>query len=328
VLGAGGPGGAGGLLGHQGVVGAAGGQPSVALSYTPTNEYTTVGISVGGGPITTTEIDTGSSGLVIPITEVNADNIGQPTGATGMTEYGGWGKFYYTEYKTSVNFGNGLVTAPTDIGVITKVSELINGAWTDIPQSEWSDPKYAVNATMGVCWGYNSGNLASPVHALPGSLDQGLLLNEPAGQLVLGTNPITPVTSVSGWYTTTLDVQVSYNGVASGVQQIVDNVTIDSGGVGGNVPDDVLPTSLSTYHDGDYLPTGTTVSVYTSDGQTMLYTTTITSADYSTDSGPDVTTKSVGLNTGIFPFLQGPIYFSYTPADEGTTTFDYAPAVG
>ncbi|MDR3663864.1 MAG: PecA family PE domain-processing aspartic protease, partial [Mycobacterium sp.] len=324
VLGSGGSGGIGGLFGHDGATGATGGEPSVALSYSTQNEYTTIGISVGGGPITPTEIDTGSSGLEIPITEVNADNIGQPTGVTGMTEFGSWGKFYYTEYKTSVNFGNGLITAPTDIGVITRVSELINGTWTDIPQSEWSDPTYAVDANMGVCWGADSGGLTSPVHALPGSLDQGLLLNEPAGQLIFGTNPLTPVTTVSGWYATTLDVQVSYNGSQSGVQQIADNVTIDSGGTGGNVPDDVLPTSLSSYHDGDYLPTGTTISVYASDGQTVLYTTTISSAVYNTDSGPYIAAKSVGFNTGIFPFLQGPIYFSYTPADQGTTTFDYS----
>lgn len=326
VLASGGPGGASGLRGQPGAMGAAGGPPSVALSYSATNEYTTIGISVGGGPITPTEIDTGSSGLEIPITQVNADNIGQPTGVTGMTQFGSWGKFYYTEYKTSVDFGNGLVTAPTDIGVITKVSELINGTWTDIPQSEWSDPKYAVDANMGVCWGTDSGGLASPVHALPGSLDQGLLLDEPVGQLVFGANPLTPVTTVSGWYSTTLDVQTSYNGVQSGVQQIVDNVTIDSGGLGGNIPDDVLATSLSNYHVGDYLPAGTTVSVYTADGQTELYAMTVSSADYTAGSGPSVSTKSDGFNTGIFPFLQGPIYFSYTPANQGTTTFDYAPA--
>lgn len=326
VLASGGSGGASGLMGQPGATGAAGGPPSIALTYSATNEYTTVGISVGGGPITPTEIDTGSSGLEIPITQVNADNIGQPTGVTGMTEFGSWGKFYYTEYKTSVDFGNGLVTAPTDIGVITRVSELINGTWTDIPQSEWSDPKYAVDANMGVCWGTDSGGLASPVHALPGSLDQGLLLNEPAGQLVFGANPLPPVSTVSGWYSTTLDIQTSYKDVQSGVQQIVDNVTIDSGGLGGNIPDDVLAASLSNYHVGDYLPAGTTVSVYTADGQTELYTMTVSPADYTAGSGPSVSTKSDGFNTGIFPFLQGPIYFSYTPANQGTTTFDYPPA--
>ncbi|KDF02028.1 hypothetical protein Y900_024640 [Mycolicibacterium aromaticivorans JS19b1 = JCM 16368] len=326
VLGAGGLGGSAGLFGHEGASGAAGGAPTVALTYTSSNNYTTVGLSIGGGPVTQVEVDTGSSPLIIPITQVNADNIGQPTGKTGMIEYGDWGKFYYSVYNTSVDFGNGMVTAPTDIGVVTTVEESTDGGitWKDIPQSEWSDPKYAISADMGVCWGSSDG-LSSVVHALPTGLNQGLLINEPSGELTFGANPLTPVTSATGWYDTTLAVQISYAGTSSAIQQIVSNVTIDSGGLGGNIPRDVLPSSLSGYDVGDDLPVGTTVSVYTSDGQTLLYTMTITAADYSAGNVPDVSTKSYGMNTGSFPFLQGPIYFEYTPADVGTTTFDYAP---
>ncbi|MCV7179316.1 PecA family PE domain-processing aspartic protease [Mycolicibacterium sphagni] len=327
VLGAGGTGGFGGLLGHQGAAGAAGGPPTVALTYTTTNQYTTVGLSIGGGPVTQVEVDTGSSPLIIPITDVNADNIGQPTGKTGMIQYGDWGRFYYSVYDTSVNFGDGIITEPTDIGVVTSVSESTdNGAtWHDIPQSEWSDPKYAVSADMGVCWGTSDG-VGSVVHALPTGLNQGLLINEPAGQLTFGANPLTPVTSANGWYDATLDVQVSYKGTSTPIQQIVNNVTIDSGGLGGNVPIDVLPSTLSDLKVDDYLPVGTTVSVYTSDGLTLLYTTTITQDDYDDGPSASVSSKDYGFNSGITPFLQGPIYFSYDPADVGTTTFDYAPS--
>jgi hypothetical protein len=324
VLGAGGAGGRGGLFGHDGAAGAAGGPPTVALSYTSSNNYTTVGLSIGGGPVTQVEVDTGSSPLIIPITQVNADNIGQPTGKTGMIEYGDWGKFYYSVYNTSVDFGNGIITAPTDIGVVTKVEEKIDGAWTEIPQSEWSDPQYAISADMGVCWGYSDG-LASVVHALPTGLNQGLLINEPSGELTFGANPLPPVTSAPGWYDTTLAVQISYGGTSTPIQQIVNNVTIDSGGLGGNIPIDVLPSTLSDKKVGDDLPVGTTIAVYTSDGLTLLYSMTVTQADHQAGNVPDVSTNNDGMNTGIFPFLQGPIYFSYTP-EEGTTTFDYPPA--
>jgi hypothetical protein len=325
VLATGGPGGHNGLWGQAGSAGAAGGPPTAGLTYSSQNNYSTVNVSIGGGPMVPIEVDTGSSGLLIPITQVNAENLGTPTGATGMTEYGGWGRFYYSEYSTSVNFGNGLVTAPTNIGVYTKVEELINGNWTVIPQSEWSNPKYAsaLSADMGVCWGANSGGLTSPVTALPGELGQGLLINEPAGQLVFGANPLTPVTSVPGWYNTTLSVQVGYAGTQAAIQPITDNSIIDSGGLGGYVPHSALPSTLSTYAVDDDLPVGTTVSVYTSDGLTQLYTTTVTSAQYNLGNGPSVSSDSGGFSTGILPFLQGPIYFSYTPANFGTAIFDF-----
>jgi hypothetical protein len=55
-----------------------------------------------------------------------------------------------------------------------------------------------------------------------------------------------------------------------------------------------------------------------------VYTTTITQADYDM-GGPSVASDSDGMNTGIFPFLQGPIYFAYEPNNtSGTATFDYA----
>ena len=215
--------------------------------------------------------------------------------------------------------------------MITKVTELENGTWTNIPQSEWSNPAYAVDANMGVGTGEaNDPGLASPLQALPGSLGQGFLMNEPASQLQFGPNPLTPVTSVSGgWYSTTLDVQIGYQGTESAIQPVVydgsGNAIIDSGGLGGYVPHELLPSTLSSYTNGYDLPVGTTISFYNSDGQTLLYTETVTPAIYNAGNGPSVSTLSDGASTGFSAFLQGPIYFSYSPADLGTATWDYAP---
>jgi hypothetical protein len=323
LFGSGGVGGVGGLLsGAHGAAGAVGATPTnvaETLSYTSVGNYTTVNISVGGSPVFPAEIDTGSSGLLVLSTEVSTQTLGTPVGV-GSTEYGGQ-TFYYTKYETPVSFGNGLSTAPTTtIGVVTEVTE--NGSSTPIPTSEWT-PANGINSVMGVCWGSDAGGLSSPIHDLPGGLSQGFLVNEPANQLAFGSNPLTPVSSVSNWYAATLDVQVSYEG-QSQTQLITDNVIIDSGGLGGYVPNGVLPSTLSSLSAGDYLPNGTIISYYTSNGQTLLFTTTVEQSDWAAGNGPSVSTASEGASTGLAPFFQGPMYFSYTPAT-GTLSFDYSP---
>ncbi|ORW66183.1 hypothetical protein AWC23_23315, partial [Mycobacterium saskatchewanense] len=334
ILGSGGFGGKAGLVGAAGLTGANGGSASVALTYTTENDFSTVQISVGGGPPITTEVDTGSGGLVIPVTQLSPEvlqNLGPATG-TGEVDYGGWGKFYYTEYKTPVNFGNGISTAPTTIGVFTRVEEIDgNGNWVNIPQSDWSNPKYAISADMGVGIGAaDDQGLISPLRDLPGGLGQGFLMNEPAGQLQFGPNPLPAVTSVDGgWYSTTLDVQISYDGAQSAIQPITyegsGNAIIDSGGLGGDLPKNfVLPSTLSGYSEGDNLPLGTMISVFTPDG-TELYTTTVTTA--TGGNATNIGSIADGFSTGFYPFLQGPIYFSYSPAGLGTAIWDYPPSV-
>ena len=324
VLGSGGSGGRRGLLGSAGATGSEGGPPAVGLSYTPTNNYSTVSVTIGNSTLSI-EVDTGASGLVVPATQVNVDELGEP-GEKGVMAYGNWAQFHYTTYTTSVAYGNGLTTAPTKIGVITEVYESTDNGktWVEIPQSEWSDPQYGVSADMGVGSGAAYG-LASPVSALPGVLGQGLLMDVPANQLTFGPNTGTAVTSIPGWWYTTLGVQVGYAGVQTGILQLDDDVTVDSGGLGGGVPHVALPSNLSYLKLGDNLPAGTTISYYTSDGQTLLFTTTVTEADIAAGNAPTVWAEDLGANTGIAPFLQGPLYFSYSPTEGGTAEWNYAP---
>jgi hypothetical protein len=277
------------------------------------------------------EVDTGSPGLIVPITEVNVENLG-PALADGYFEYGDptWGYFYYTVYKTPLDFGNGIVTEPANIGVVYRVSEVdADGKFVDIPRSEWSDPKYLISANMGVSYDVNGpagpDSLSSPVVALPGDLGQGLLIDQPSRQITFGSNPTKGYASFADWWFTTLAVQVGYNGSESDIETIDNNVIVDSGGGGGDIPLSALPASLSGLNVGDPLPVGTTVTVYTPDGQTVVYTTTITQADIDM-GGPYVSADADGMSTGLFPFLQGPIYFGYYAQNTGgTVTFDYAP---
>jgi len=242
---------------------------------------------------------------------------------------GNWGRFTYTGYFAALDFGDGMVTSGTTIGVITQVEEFSGGEWTVIPPSEWSEQPYAdaINPTMGVN-PYTGAVIASPVPTLPGQLGQGLLFNEPGQTLTFGANPLSPVTAVDGWFYTDLQIEVDYDGVATGIGPVTG--TIDSGGLGGGVTTGMLPSSLSDLKVGDTLPEGTQISVYSSDGQTLIYRTVVTSG--ADGPVPTVWQDDLGFNTGVIPFLQGPIHFSYLPVgdgfgpDSGTATFDYAPS--
>ncbi len=313
VSAAGGSGGVAGLIGVHGVSGQAGGTATIGLTYDSQLDYMTVDVCVGGTPLTV-EIDTGSAGLVVPMTMIDASTLGPPTG-TGTIQYGDWGLFTYTVYAPSLDFGNGMTTASTPIGVITQVQEKSGDQWINVPPSEWSEQPYAdaINPTMGVN-PYTVGPINSPVPTLPASLGQGLLFDEPAGQLTFGENTLTSGTSVAGWFYTTLAVSIQYGEDTTPVTAVT--ATIDSGGIGGGVTANMLPPNLDL-NVYEHLPVGTTISVYTSDGQTLLYTTTVTEGEV---NGPELWPNNLSFNTGIIPFLQGPIYFTYLPAGDGVGT--------
>ncbi|GFG63154.1 hypothetical protein MKUB_06440 [Mycobacterium kubicae] len=294
----GGAGGPGGLLG--GIAGATGapGLATVPLSFDGTRLL--VNLSVGGGPTSAVIVDTGSRGLILPPQAVDFATLGPVTG-TGNVTFGQFGNFlteYYNTYTSTVNFGNGVVTAPTTVAVVTSVVQ--NGIFT-YPASQ-------APAILGI--GANAyGPLGtSPVTALPGAFGQGVLLNAPGHVMQFGPNPLPAYASVTGSPVTTLNIQIN-----NGPLQQTSGAFIDSGGLFGSIPDILNPPNV-----GGYLPAGTTVSVYTPSG-TLLYTTTVGAQQTS------VVPYWLGgvFNSGITPFLEGPIYLSYSPTGSGTTIFDF-----
>jgi hypothetical protein len=293
----GGVGGPGSLLGAPGATGAPG-LATIPLQLQGQDLY--VNISVGGGPSVPVILDTGSKGLILPPQDVNIASLGTATGH-GSTTYGGFGNYlteYYDTYTTTVNFGNGIVTAPTTVAVVTSITQ----------NFIFSYPASQAPAILGVgANGYGPTN-SSPVTALPGAFGQGLLINEPAGTVNFGPNPLPSYASVTGAPITTLDIRIN-----NGALQQTTGAYIDSGGLGGSVPDNLGPPN-----SGGYLPAGTTVSAYTPDGTTLLYTTTVGAQQTS------VVSSFLGgfFNTGIAPFLQHPVYLSYSPTGFGTMTFD------
>ena len=369
--GAGGAGGAGAVGGVGGLGGWLSGNNGAAGTGTPVNATVPlrqvssagtnsgsidemVNISVNGGRSVPVIVDTGSSGLVIPITDIGLQHLGMPTGFTHVT-YGepGSGNFitdYCLKFNTTVNFGNGIATTPinVDVPIFTERSISLSLAHpieiplpgglspieiTKLPTFEWVFPDlppfthFGESGTGILGIGPNAlGPNTSPVTAsLPGQLNEGVLINATsptAGYLEFGPNPLTPIpnASVPGAPLTT--VEVSVNGGA--LQPVT--TAIDSGGQYGAIPasifgNDTVPITIGPFSFGQTVPAGTTISVYTSNGATLLYSYTTTAP-----TGPLVTStdpSSFGaFNTGMMPFLQGPVYISDSPSGLGTTIFD------
>ena len=302
--GVGGTGGRGGLLsGHAGTTG---GSTPLAANETviSVNQYgdAILNISVAGGPSFGAIVDTGSTGLLVSRADVNLASLGASTGQ-GAVVYGddlNSETVHYETFLTTVNLGNGIVTQPTSVDVAMSATQTINGVTTPVPVA-------SIITVLGV--GPNDGNpISAPLtSALPGSLNEGVLIDEPQGLLEFGPNPLPAVASVSGAPMTTLQVQIN-----NGPLQTASGAFIDSGGLTGDITSNEVP-SIPV---GGTLPAGTTLTVYTSSDQ-ELYSETITSAN-----APDVVSSSGIFNTGDYPFSQEPIYISNSPSGVGATVFD------
>jgi hypothetical protein len=213
------------------------------------NNRALIELSVDGGPTVPVAVDSGSTGLVIPLQDIGLMHLGLPTGM-GIKGYAGE-YFVYATFDTTVNFGNGMVTAPTPIDVALLTFPF--------PFHTRLSPGVGV---LGVAEGSGPGTLVST--ALRGDLNEGVLINEPQGYLQFGPNPLPARVSVP---TTDLftPVDVSVNG---GTPESV-NAAFDSGATVAWFPSSVVgPGQLFGF---GLVPPGTTISVYTSDDQTLLY---------------------------------------------------------
>ena len=77
-----------------------------------------VDVSVNGGPSVPVLVDTGSTGLVIPLRDIGLFHLGLPTGV-GTGAYSGGLTYFYVTFDTTVNFGNGIVSStPVDVVVL------------------------------------------------------------------------------------------------------------------------------------------------------------------------------------------------------------------
>jgi PPE-repeat protein len=249
-----------------------------------------VNASVGNGPSVPLLVDTGSTGLVIPIKDagglLGVLQLGLPRGV-GVGGYSGGLGFLYATYNEPVNFGSGLVTSPTPVQL-----ELF--AWPTSLQSLQANgfsfqSFFAGDGADGVLGiGPNAGGPGTsiPTQALPAPYNQGVLIDQPAHELVFEAQPTGAIATLTGSPITNLEVSVN-GGAPQPIQSIV-----DSGGVEGTIPSSLNAT------------TGNTITVTAPDGTPL----------YSYDNGVNYspTTISSGLmNTGNLIFQQHPVYINY-----------------
>ncbi|MDD4867165.1 MAG: PecA family PE domain-processing aspartic protease [Mycobacterium sp.] len=303
----GGAGGIGGWLwGSNGANGAAGAGAPASMQVGLTMYGTTEPIvyaSVNGGPSVPLLVDTGSTGLVIPLQDIGIQHLGIPTGF-GMSGYSGGLDYMYLTFQGPVNFGNGVVATSTsyDVPIFSWPTSL-----SSFPTS--FSQFFAADGAVGVMGiGPNAGGPgpSSPIAALPSGLNQGVLINEVYGTtpyLDFGPPPgLTSIATVSGAPITTLEIGANGNYYSV-------NAIIDSGGVQGTIPLNVQPgTVVDIYAPGTSSIPGPLLYSYTYAGNPNAVPTSYFPT-YSTQI----------MNTGALPFLEHPVYLSN--GGDGSMTF-------
>jgi hypothetical protein len=279
-----------------------------------------VNASVDGGSSVPLLVDTGSSGLVIPYTDLgstttqqltNLFDLGFPTGISESGYSGGVDYLYLTYNDVPVDYLNGSTdvlstNGPVDIEVYSWDPSNLGSLFTnDAFQNFLSDNE--VSGVLGV--GENaSGPTTSPFESFGGvTVD----ISNPVagtGDLIVGGDPVTG-TSLSG-----APISTDYISIDGGALQAVSN-DVDSGGVTGTIPSSLL-TSSEYNSTTDLVNPGTTIAVYADKaGTEELYHYTVNGAD-----APIVVSGS-SMDSGVEPFLLGPISMEYSPAGTGTTIF-------
>ena len=279
-------------------------------------------MSVDGSTPQATLVDTGSSGLLVPINDLSLTqlfDLGFPTGINSVSFSGGIDAFYLEYNDASVAYGDGasaLTTSNTPINVefFSFPTSFSAGSPLDFQQFLTDDA--SPGGILGIGSSGETGPGMGPFEAA-GVSGVTVDLNPAGGELVVGSNAGTPIETLSGAAipTTNLTETVTTStGAPVGTGSVSDDV--DSGGVYGTIPSTIDPSTLA---QGDV--------VTVTDGHTVLYQYTVGTDSFGTNEAPFVTTGTAGqangIDSGVEPFLKEPIFISYggTNAD-GAITFD------
>jgi hypothetical protein len=265
-----------------------------------------VNASIGGGDPVQLLVDSGSSGLVVPYTDLG-DNfftqleglfqLGSPE-TFGISGYSGGVEYVYATYnEVPVDYlndagGTALATnGPVDVELFS---------WPTSFSSPLSFQDFLndnqVDGILGV-----GQNTAGPATDSPFDSYGGVYIDIPHDQLVVtGTNPIPDAVSTSG--SPVVDVLESVNG---GTPVEVTN-NVDSGGVFGTIPSSLVPSGS--------VPSGTEITVTNAAGQELYSYTTTGNFDVGTpplvSDSPTVVSGS-SIDSGVLPFLHHGVYIDY-----------------
>ncbi|MGA9492485.1 MAG: PecA family PE domain-processing aspartic protease [Mycobacterium sp.] len=268
-----------------------------------------VNASIAGGSSVPLLVDTGSGGLVVPESDLGVSNLwqlflqdGMPS-SFGSSGYSGGVDYIYLTYNSlPVAYDGGLTTTgPVDVEVYSWDPSNFGSLFTNDAFQNFLTGN-GVSGILGI--GENTaGPTTSPFESFGN-----VTVDVPGKELIVGGTPVTG-TTLSG-----APISTDYISIDGGALQAVSN-DVDSGGVTGTIPSSLL-TSSEYNSTTDLVNPGTTIAVYADKaGTEELYSYTVTAAN-----DPYVVSGST-MDSGVEPFLLGPISMTYTPAGTGTTIF-------
>jgi hypothetical protein len=281
-------------------VSAAGGTiPITLLEGTEPAVYATIGEGTSTVPLL---VDTGSSGLVIPESDLGVNNFwqllmdyGLPS-SFGSSGYSGGVDYLYLTYDNiNVDYGDFATTGPVEVEVYSWepgnfLSLFSNDAFQNFLGSN------QVDGILGI-----GENTAGPT-TTPFESYGSVLVDIPHGQLVVGgDNPFPDAVSTAG-----SPVSTVYESIGGGSFADATKVTniIDSGGVFGTIP-----SSLATS-----VPAGTEITVFNAAGQELYSYSTTGAFDIgngvTVSDAPTVVSGST-IDSGVIPFLNHAVYIDY-----------------
>jgi hypothetical protein len=269
-----------------------------------------VNATIGSGDSVPLLVDTGSSGLVVPYTDLG-DNwftqleelfqLGSPANF-GISGYSGGVEYIYATYNSvPVDYldDNGGTALATNGPVDVELFSWSNNASDPFENFQSFLSSNNVDGILGI-----GQNTAGPAADSPFINYGGVLVDIPHGELVVtGTNPLTDSVATSG-----APVSAVYESIGGGGFDQATKVAndIDSGGVFGTIS--------SSVETGSTVPTGTEITVYNTAGQELYsYTTT----DQFPIGGGQVTLDSptvvpgTDIDSGVLPFLNHAVYLDY-----------------
>ena len=275
----------------------------------PTVQATVDGVS------TSDLVDTGSSGLVVPLTELDGGStnflteldtlfsLGSPV-SFGESGYSGGVDYIYLTYDEPVDYATTSGTLDTtDVPVEVEVyswdpSDLSSLFTNDAFQGFLGDND--VTGILGVGDTGTGGAGESPFESAGFG---GVTVDEPKGYLIVSSTPDTTGIELSATGSTVSGLTESVTTGSDGAGTVLGSGTVsddlDSGGVYGTIPSSIYD---GTVPDGDY------VNVY--DGNTLLYSYQVETDSLSDSESPLVTSGS-SIDSGVIPFEEYPISIDY-----------------
>jgi hypothetical protein len=263
----------------------------------------TVLASFDGGSSVPVLVDTGSSGLVIPVTDLGSNfftqleklfELGFPT-SFGESGYTGGVDYDYLTYNVPVDYADGLdTTTPVEVEVYSWDPSDFTSLFTNDAFQGFLGSN-DVSGILGIGDDTTGGAGASPFEAAGFG---GVTVDEPAKELIVSSTPDTAGTELTATGST-----VSLTESVNGGTRVAVSDDLDSGGVYGTIP-----SSIAGSGDLD----GDTITVY--DGSTPLYSYVVGTDSLGTDEAPTVT-SGTSIDSGVIPFEQHPISIDYGNGD-------------